>query len=121
MRAQWLGAPAGAMAEQSRREDPAVVEDEHVARFQALGKISEVFVVKLSAVPIQDQHAGSSAVGQRFLRDELPGKMEVEFRNQHRICLPQRTRGTQRNSGKLLYPNDHGADWGNCFDLFFSG
>src|SRR6185437_2092568 len=58
MRAQWLGAPAGAMAEQSRREDPAVVEDEHVARFQALGKISEVFVVKLSAVPIQDQHAG---------------------------------------------------------------
>jgi hypothetical protein len=89
------------MAEEARGENPAVVKNENVARFQVLGKIAKVFVLVFSAVPIQNQHARSRAVCQRFLSDELPRKMKIEVGDEHEVGLPQRpgvnTKGRKAN------------------------
>src|SRR5256885_9252793 len=55
---------------------------------------------------VEVQHAGGCAVGKRLLRDQLRGKMKIEFRDQHRLSIVRaraacRPRSLDRKSTRL--------------------
>jgi hypothetical protein len=83
VRAEPLSTLAAAMAIQAGREDPCVVQDKEVIGEEQVGEVAELPVVPGLAVSDQVQQAGTSTVGERFLRDSVRRKIIVEVGDKH--------------------------------------
>ena len=75
------------MAEQARGKNARIVEDEAVARAEVGRQIAKDAVFPTPLVAVDDQHAGSGAIGQRLLGDQVIGKVVIELGKIH----PQNT------------------------------
>src|SRR5947209_10083909 len=72
-----------AAAKQAGRKDAAVIDHQQIVWAKQIGELDEVAILIFPGCPAQMQHARGAAVGQRLLRNQLPGKMKVKIRNQH--------------------------------------
>jgi hypothetical protein len=75
---------------QPRRDHPAVVAHQQVARPQVLADVSEGAVLKLSGAPVHDQQAGGIAGFDRGLGDQLKGQVIIEVAGFHNEREAQR-------------------------------
>ena len=85
MRTDGLSALPAAI--EPRRKDAGIVKDHQIAGPQQFGEVAEHAIGVAAAGALQVQHARSVAVRQRFLGDELVGKIKMEVRNQHDVRL----------------------------------
>jgi hypothetical protein len=72
-----------ATAEQARRVDPRVVDDQQITRAQEPRQPRDVGVRQRSARAIDHQQASGAANGRRLLGDQFRGKVEVEVADVH--------------------------------------
>ena len=82
-----MGASAFAAAVEAGGKDAGVVKDDKVAGLQQVREVAEPAVRPLPGGALHMQHAGGVAGSERFLSNEVAGKMEVEVRNQHGFRL----------------------------------
>ena len=71
------------MPEQARRKHARIVQHQAVARAQKRGQVAKLAVFPGPAAAIDHQHAGSGAVGERRLRDQLLGQRVIELGEIH--------------------------------------
>jgi hypothetical protein len=76
-----------AASEESRWKDAGIVEDDEIAGLQKVREFPEQAIGMSAAGALQVQHAGAVAGGERFLRDEFDGKVEVEIGDLHAVRL----------------------------------
>jgi hypothetical protein len=56
-------------AEEPRRNDARVVDDEHIARFEKLRECGDDFMAHRAACTIEEKHPRGISLGRGFLRD----------------------------------------------------
>src|SRR5262249_219974 len=79
--AHGLGAQTGPAAKESRRKNPAVVQDQEIVRAQEAGKVNELTVFKCAVRQAQVEHARGAALRERLLGNEFSGQKKIEFGN----------------------------------------
>src|SRR5271169_129231 len=87
VRTDWLSACAIAATVEPCGKDAGVVEDQQVARPEQVRKLAEHAVGIAATRALQVEHAGAVADGERFLGDEVGGKVEMEIGKQHGVRL----------------------------------
>ena len=82
-----------AAADEARREDPRVVDDEEVARREVPLDVGEDRVLEPTGGPVHDEQARPISELGRLLRNEVVGEVEVEVRGMHLTpCHPEERR-----------------------------
>src|SRR5277367_1109694 len=79
--------------QQPRRNHPAVVQHQHIARAKQFGKLAKPAIAPLAALAIQLQHPRARPLLSGLLRNQLVGKVEVEIGNQHGVDFTAARRG----------------------------
>jgi len=69
--------------EEARGKNPAVVHHQEIVGTQQLREVFELCLLEPPSVAVEAQHAGSAAVGKRFLRNQFFIKKKIEVGNQH--------------------------------------
>ena len=87
MWAETLRVQTLAVTEETSRQYPGIVQDEEVAGLKQVGEFAESGIVEGAGCATEVQHARGGAIHKRLLRDQFFGKMEIEFRNQHRSII----------------------------------
>jgi hypothetical protein len=72
-----------APTQQSRREDPRVVDDEDVARAQPASEIRYDACRRLAGSSVEDEQAGRAALGGRMLGDAVGRQVVIEIVGAH--------------------------------------
>ncbi len=81
---QAFDAPAAGFApEQTRRNDPGVIENHQVTGLEETGQIGENTVVERTGIPVQVQQPAGRAFGERFLGDQFRRQIESEITAVH--------------------------------------
>jgi len=82
---QQLDAPTGVVppAENARGNDARVVHNEEIAGTKVAGEIGDMTVLDTPRFAVENEHARSGALGQRFLGDQLGGKVEEKVGGFH--------------------------------------
>ena len=75
-------------AEEARRKDPRVVDDEQVARPEQVGEIGEGVMVDRAVDPPEPQQPRGAAPRRWLLGDLFRRQIEVEVRNPHPGSVP---------------------------------
>ena len=83
LRTHRLGLSAASAPVQPGRKHPGVVEHNQVVRSQQFGELAKSSIAQLSRHPVQVQQPRSRPIRQRFLGDQLLGKLIMEVGNQH--------------------------------------
>ena len=84
--ADGLGLESGAAGVEAGRKHASVVEDEEVIRSKQVGEIAELAIMQYARA-LDVQQARGGAVGQRLLRDEGVGEIEVEVGDLHALRI----------------------------------
>jgi thioredoxin reductase len=85
---RFHGAAArNAMAEQARRKDSGVVDDQKVSGLEVLGQVGELGVLYRARVALQHQETRSAANGGRLLCNQLIRQLEIEVCHVHLINI----------------------------------
>ena len=71
------------MTKKTCRQHSCVVQDEQIAGSEQVREFVEGGIVEAARIALQVQHARGGAIRKRLLRNQLLGKVEIEFRNQH--------------------------------------
>ncbi len=82
VRTDRLSMGAFATAIEASWKNAGVVENHDIAGVQQVGEVAEQ-AVRMAAASQQVEHAGAVAGGERFLGNQIAGKMEIEVGNQH--------------------------------------
>jgi hypothetical protein len=78
------GAAAGhTTPDETRRKHPCVVDDDDIAGLQQLGKLADCRMRDRPGRSFEVQQSRGAALGGRFLRDQVGGKIEVEVADVH--------------------------------------
>ena len=85
-RANGLSAGAVAAAIEPSWKNAGVVKNQQIAGLQKVREVAEQ-TVGMAAGSLQVEHAGAVAGGERFLGNEVVGKIEVEVGDQHGVRL----------------------------------
>ena len=82
---QALDLPAAriAMAEQARRDDARIVDDEQIARREEGWQIADDVVSPRASMPVHHEQPRRAARGGRLLRDQVLGQFEIELTQVH--------------------------------------
>jgi hypothetical protein len=83
------------MAQQSGGKDPRVVHNKHIAISQKARQMRDGRVRERACAAIDAQHPGRSALGGRFLGDELWREIEVEVADVHPRVMLLRARNAR--------------------------
>jgi hypothetical protein len=97
------------MSDQPGRQHSRIVSNQQVAWPQQLRQIAKRAIFKALGRAHNVKQAGSGAIGQGFLRNQLGGKSKIEVGDQHGPIIEEEsgTRGAEVSAierlGKLLY------------------
>jgi len=83
VRAEALRVQAPAVSKKPGWQHPGVVQNEEVVGLKQVSEPAEGGISKGAGSAIEVQHARRGAIRKRLLRDQLLGKVKIEFRNQH--------------------------------------
>ena len=70
-------------AEEPRRKDARVVDDEYIARFEKLRECGDRSIAHRTSCAIEEKHPRRTSLGRGVLRDQFSGQIEVEIANVH--------------------------------------
>ena len=70
-------------AEEPRRKDARVVDDEHIAGFEKLRECGDGSMAHGTACAIERKHPRGASLWRGLLRDQFSGQIEVEIANVH--------------------------------------
>ena len=71
------------MPEEARGQHARIVENQAIARAQERGEFAKMAVFERPRGAVENQHAGSVALGGRLLRDQFLGKLVIEIGELH--------------------------------------
>jgi hypothetical protein len=83
VRANWVRPRTLAPAIEPGRKDASVVEHNQIIGPKQRRQVAEAAVCQRPCIAVEVQHPRSTPVGERFLRNPLFRKVEVEIRNKH--------------------------------------